>query len=1078
MTITGTNFTGATAVSFGGTAAASFAVVSATSITATSPAHAAGAVDVTVTTPNGTSATSASDTFTYAAAPTVSAVNPNAGPIAGGTSVTITGTNFTGATAVSFGGTAAASFAVVSATSITATSPAHAAGAVDVTVTTPNGTSATSASDTFTYAAAPTVSAVNPNAGPIAGGTSVTITGTNFTGATAVSFGGTAATSFAVVSATSITATSPAHAAGAVDVTVTTPNGTSATSASDTFTYAAGSPITMGETTITPNSDSGNANLLLAQQASLSQTATIQSMSFYVTAAAGKLRLGIYNATGPGGGPGTKIAETAEITPVVGWNTANVTSQVSLPAGTYWLAYLPSSNSLGFRNAQTGSTKYYSLTYGALPTTFSTAPNSGTFHFSFYATLIPGVANTPTVSAVNPNAGPIAGGTSVTITGTNFTGATAVSFGGTAAASFAVVSATSITATSPAHAAGAVDVTVTTPNGTSATSASDTFTYAAAPTVSAVNPNAGPIAGGTSVTITGTNFTGATAVSFGGTAAASFAVVSATSITATSPAHAAGAVDVTVTTPNGTSATSASDTFTYAVADTVPPTVPTNLTATAISSTQINLTWTASTDNVGVTGYQIFRNGVQVGTSATNSYSDSGLTASTTYTYTVSAYDAAGNVSAQSSAANATTLAMGTPGFVQHVSFQSNENFENGNAFVYNLPNAVLSGNCVIVSLTFAYSASRTVAITDNNGGNTWTQLATVNNTGQGLTSRTYASFNTAAGTSQITVTFDAALQGVQANISEFYNIAISNATDGSHTASSVATSGSIASGSFNTTVNGDLIYQFGANTTFGTQLADHPTNFTPGSGFAPLVMDHSEGTFIQWQAQSSFGATNPGFISSDGGGGTYNSITVALKSASAGTAPSATAIRIANIFHTRISTYPLANNSSANFTAQFPTTGNLFVLSTAYDELQEKVNSVSDSINGSWNVVTGTGVPQFAYKQNATPGALTLTVNLTELGSGNLQVLFYDVVNADTAASPVIAYNTGGAVSAGGNVTPAPTIIPATANGLVIATVGLYTGPPNTLSSPTGVIFELDVLHRLQRLITRQLRGWLRPLL
>src|SRR5262249_19960430 len=290
--------------------------------------------------------------------------------------------------------------------------------------------------------------------------------------------------------------TSPARAAGAVDVTVTTPGGTSATSAADTFTYAA--TITIGETAITPTSDSGNANLLLAQQASLSQTAIIQSMAFYVTAAAGKLRLGIYDATGPGGGPGTKIAETAEITPVVGWNTANVTSQVSLPVGTYWLAYLPSSNSLGFRNAQTGSDKYYSITYGSLPASFSASPISGTFHFSFYATLIPD--STPTVTGVSPNAGPTAGGTSVTITGSNFTGATAVSFGGTAA-SFSVVSATSITATSPAHAAGAVDVTVTTPNGTSATSAADRFTYTtspAAPTVTGVSPNSGPTAGGTS----------------------------------------------------------------------------------------------------------------------------------------------------------------------------------------------------------------------------------------------------------------------------------------------------------------------------------------------------------------------------------------------------------------------------------------------------------------------------------------------------------------------------------------------------------------------------------------------------
>jgi hypothetical protein len=209
-------------------------------------------------------------------------------------------------------------------------------------------------------------------------------------------------------------------------------------------------------------------------------------MSFYVTNAAGKLRLGVYDATGPGGGPGAKIAETAEITPVAGWNTANVTSQISLPAGTYWLAYLPSSNSLGFRNSQTGTEKYYSLAYGALPAAFSKRPNSGAFHFSFYATLNPSASTAPTVAGVSPNTGPAAGGTSitsVTITGTNLTGATAVSFGGTAATGFAVVSATSITATSPAHATGAVDVTVTTPNGTSAVNSADTFTCAVVDTV-------------------------------------------------------------------------------------------------------------------------------------------------------------------------------------------------------------------------------------------------------------------------------------------------------------------------------------------------------------------------------------------------------------------------------------------------------------------------------------------------------------------------------------------------------------------------------------------------------------------
>jgi hypothetical protein len=86
--------------------------------------------------------------------------------------------------------------------------------------------------------APPSVTSISPNGGPPAGGTSVTITGTNLTGASAVAFGGTAATQFSVNSATSITATSPAEAVGTVDVTVTTGNGTSATSAADHFSYA------------------------------------------------------------------------------------------------------------------------------------------------------------------------------------------------------------------------------------------------------------------------------------------------------------------------------------------------------------------------------------------------------------------------------------------------------------------------------------------------------------------------------------------------------------------------------------------------------------------------------------------------------------------------------------------------------------------------------------------------------------------------------------------------------------------------------------------------------------------------
>jgi hypothetical protein len=100
--------------------------------------------------------------------------------------------------------------------------------------------SGTAAGGNPTPTPAPAVTGVIPNTGTTAGGTSVTITGTNFTGATAVTFGGTAATNVVVVNDTQITATSPAHAAGAVDVTVTTSGGTSATSTNDKFTYTAG----------------------------------------------------------------------------------------------------------------------------------------------------------------------------------------------------------------------------------------------------------------------------------------------------------------------------------------------------------------------------------------------------------------------------------------------------------------------------------------------------------------------------------------------------------------------------------------------------------------------------------------------------------------------------------------------------------------------------------------------------------------------------------------------------------------------------------------------------------------------
>jgi hypothetical protein len=92
--------------------------------------------------------------------------------------------------------------------------------------------------------------------------------------------------------------------------------------------------------------------------------------------------------------------------------------------------------------------------------------------------------------------------------------------------------------------------------------------------------------------------------------------------------------------------------------DTQPPTVPTNLTAVAVFPSQIDLAWSASADNVAVTGYQIYRNGLSVGITSGTTYSDTGLVANTTNTYSVAAFDAVGNMSATSAPASATTLSL------------------------------------------------------------------------------------------------------------------------------------------------------------------------------------------------------------------------------------------------------------------------------------------------------------------------------------------------------------------------------------------------------------------------------------
>jgi hypothetical protein len=501
VNITGTNFTGVSAVRFGAASAASFTVNSANSITAVSPAGSAGTVDIQVVTPSGASATGVTDQFTYLAPPAVTGINPATGSSAGGTTVTITGLNLTGATAVNFGTTAAAGFTVNSSTSITAVSPPGSAGTVDIQVVTPGGTSRASGADQFIYVVpVPTITGLSVFAGKLTGGTTVNITGTNFTGATAVNFGGTPALSFTVNSSTSITAVTRAESASTVDVTVVTQYGTSAISSGDQFTFTSAPVVTRVSPLVGPVT---GGTAVTIQGENLNEATAVKF----------------------GGTPGTGVSASAD------GSTISATS----PAG--------SAGTVDITVVSPGGT--------------SLANSADQF------TYVPA----PTVSGVKPGSGSTLGGTAVTITGSNFTGTgytvAAVNFGSVAATFSVSVDGSSISATSPAGSAGQVDIRVVTPGGTSAITSMDQFTYAAPPVVTGVSPVSGVIAGGTAVTITGTNFTEVSAVNFGGTAA-TYTVNSATSISATSPAGGSGTVDVTVVTPYGTSETgSADDQFTY-----------------------------------------------------------------------------------------------------------------------------------------------------------------------------------------------------------------------------------------------------------------------------------------------------------------------------------------------------------------------------------------------------------------------------------------------------------------------------------------------------------------------------------
>ncbi len=567
----------------------------------------------TSTADNGTVVASATCT---PIAPSVTSLGTSSGPVAGGTSVVITGVSFSSATTVNFGATSA-TFTINSDTQITATSPAGAAGIVDVTVTNSNGTSTTSSADQFTYtAAAPTISNVTPSTGSTAGGTSVTITGTNFVSGTTVTIGGVSATGVSVTNSTTLTANTPAYASGSLAKDVVVNNGSGSATLSNGFTYTAAAP-TVSSINPTSGTTAGGTGFTLtgtgfvpgttvtiggvsATSISVTNATTLTGNTpAYASGALAKdvvVNNGTSTATLTNGFTYTASAPTiSNITPstgsTAGGTGVTITGTQFVPGTTVTIGGVAATG-VSVTNSTTLTATTPAYVSGSL--TKDVVVNNGVSS----ATLTNGFtysASAPTVGSITPNTGTAAGGTSVTVSGSNFAPGTTVTIGGVAATGVSVTNSTTLTANTPAYVSGSLAKDVVVNNGSGTATLSGGFTYTVgAPTISSITPNTGSTAGGTSVTIAGTNYAPGTTVTIGGVSATGVSVTNSTTLTATTPAYVSGSLVKDVVVNNGVGSATLTNGYTYsATSPTVTAVTPSNgipAGGTSVTITGTNLT--------------------------------------------------------------------------------------------------------------------------------------------------------------------------------------------------------------------------------------------------------------------------------------------------------------------------------------------------------------------------------------------------------------------------------------------------------------------------------------------------------
>jgi len=397
--------------------------------------------------------------------------------------------------------------------------------------------------------------------------------------------------------------------------------------------------------------------------------------------------------------------------------------------------------------------------------------------------------------------------------------------------------------------------------------------------------------------------------------------------------------------------------------------------------------------------------------------------------------------------------APGVPTLVQHVATGMDR--YPINTLTVRLPNLARAGNCLILGVQFNSTGS--VASVTDNIGNNWIAGPTTTNVGFTKRMNMYYVLNAVAGTQTITVHFTGLTTTPgfpQAVVSEFYNVATSNAFDGSSASSTSRTAGPIT-----TTAPGDLIYEWGASLSSSNINggAYNGTSITAGAGFTLLSADLQVGSSDQYQIQPTAGTITPTFSAS--GSATWGSVAIALKSATAGTAPPP-GIRIIHLQHTLLQSVR-AQNRAVPIVMQFPSSGNLLV--GLFNGAGPIATGVTDVLGNTWSLpasatTRGGGLAtsaQIVYAASAAtaPTLSGITVALSEVGTGDDMFNLYDITGAAISPFDLATTNLGNQTSNG--PLTSGIITPISSNGLVFHVNSIFFHTENSMTSPINGTFD-----------------------